>query len=422
MNKKQIDSLPLYLHHKTLDNGLNVYIVPDNTKAEYKIQVLVNFGGMHYNYYDAEKKIQDLPKGIAHYLEHVMCIDENSEDAREFFNKSAASFNAATGATDTKYYCSGIYDFDKNLKYLLHLVHKPNIDDKTVEIERQIILEELKRSQTDTGRIVNEHLRRNLFHEPSYYESILGNTESLKNMTKEDLNSCHDLFYAPNNMNLIITGNVNLEETETLIDNIEKEFERGEIAEIIIPIDKTEVVTPEKEIKIRTSIPYCEVIYKIDINELEYSKEELLAALRSINISNFSGFTDFSLNLLKEQKISTAVSFGSYIRENFLIIYMNAESNFPDDIVKIFDDKIKNLEIDEEIMNISRKSLIGNALRASNYPDAINDKITGDLSFYGYARTDHIKFLNEFDIHKVKEILSKLRFDNRTILKAMPED
>ena len=55
------------LEHVRLDNGLNVYLLNDNSKHTTYINLIVKYGGMDNTYYINNKKIVN-KNGMAHLI------------------------------------------------------------------------------------------------------------------------------------------------------------------------------------------------------------------------------------------------------------------------------------------------------------------------------------------------------------------
>ena len=54
-----------------LDNGLTIYLLPDNNKHTTYINLIVNFGGLNNKIIINNKKY-NIKNGTAHFLEHLV--------------------------------------------------------------------------------------------------------------------------------------------------------------------------------------------------------------------------------------------------------------------------------------------------------------------------------------------------------------
>ena len=124
MKKINLKGLDMDCYTETLENGLEIYLLPYENKKNYFISFATRFGSDVLEFTDSKKKTYVLPLGIAHFLEHKMFEQETGEDPFTFFSGSGTDANASTSFDNTQYICYGTKEFSKNLKYLLNFVNK----------------------------------------------------------------------------------------------------------------------------------------------------------------------------------------------------------------------------------------------------------------------------------------------------------
>src|SRR5699024_6433053 len=100
---------------------------------------------------------------------------------------------------------------------LLDFVQEPYFSDESVEKEKGIIVQELKMYQDNPTWMIFSETIKNMFKEHPLHIDILGTEESIRAITKEDLYTCYETFYHPENMGIFIIGNVDPEEMDTLV-------------------------------------------------------------------------------------------------------------------------------------------------------------------------------------------------------------
>ena len=97
---------------------------------------------------------------------------------------------------------------------------------------------------------------------------ILGTMESIAKIEKEDLYTCYNTFYHPNNMILVITGNV---KPESILEIIKNNQNKKEFAQIQTKLkvkkynEPDEVATEEEDIFMNIAIPNVAITYKFNI-------------------------------------------------------------------------------------------------------------------------------------------------------------
>lgn len=246
-----------------LQNGLTVYVWEDETKPDVFGMVGVKVGSVD----DPE----DLT-GLAHYLEHMMFkgtqkisaldwekeqplyeqiiakYDEkaNTQDPEkkksldleinkltveaaqytapnEFAglteNMGGKSLNAATSYDMTMYFSS----FPPSQLYRwLELNSERFINPvfRAFQPELETVYEEFNRSQDSHGRLQQEYLLEHIFPGHPYSRSVLGLQDHLKNPRLSGLVKFYNDWYVPENMVLILVGNVKMREVTGLVNNL----------------------------------------------------------------------------------------------------------------------------------------------------------------------------------------------------------
>src|SRR5690606_14223882 len=84
---------------------------------------------------------------------------------------------------------------------------RPALRDEDFDMEKNVILEEIAMYQDKPQFLIFDLARETYYRNHPLGASILGSTESIKNLSREQM---HDYFtrrYAANNLTLVLTGN-----------------------------------------------------------------------------------------------------------------------------------------------------------------------------------------------------------------------
>ena len=238
-----------------LKNGLSVYIWEDNTKSDVFGAVGVRTGSVN----DPAEYT-----GLAHYLEHVMfkgtdkistldwaaeepiyqkiiakydeMADETDPVKKEAIGKEineltieaakvsvstefsnlmesmgAKGLNAGTSYDFTYYHNSfPAYQINKWLEISSQRFINPVF--RTFQSELETVYEEYNRAQDNQGRVQQQFLLDKAFEGHPYSRSVLGLPEHLKNPRLSKLIEFYNQWYTPQNMVLILVGNVNAQQ------------------------------------------------------------------------------------------------------------------------------------------------------------------------------------------------------------------
>ncbi|MBU4501496.1 MAG: insulinase family protein [Nanoarchaeota archaeon] len=151
-------------------------------------------------------------KGISHFIEHMLFEGTETRNARELANeieRLGGEINAFTSNERTGYYVVVLYKhFDKALEILADMFHNPLFDEKMIEKERKVILDEVNMTYDDP-KIHQWYLFQELMYKkhPCRYPAY-GTRKSVLNLKKDDLVKFYKENYIPNNIIISIAGNI----------------------------------------------------------------------------------------------------------------------------------------------------------------------------------------------------------------------
>lgn len=242
-----------------LDNDLHVILHQDNTAPIISISVLYHVGS----------KDED-PKrtGFAHFFEHLLFEGtENIEKGEwdKIVSSNGGSGNATTDEDRTYYY--EVFP-SNNLELGLWLESErmlhPVINQKGVDTQNEVVKEE-KRLRVDNspyGKFI-ENIKRNLFQNHPYKETVIGKMEDLDAATLDEFIAFQKKFYSPNNAVLVIAGDFEKENAKKLISDYFEDIPKGK--EITRNFPKEEPITTEINAKAYDSniqIPASMIAYR----------------------------------------------------------------------------------------------------------------------------------------------------------------
>jgi zinc protease len=203
----------------TLENGLTVIIKETHFSPIAAIDIRVATGAKN-----------DPPEmaGISHFFEHMLFkgteLRKVGEIAREI--KSVGGYlNAQTSLDTTDYYVVVPSEYiNLALDVESDVVMNSKFDPTEIERERNVILEELKMLQ-DMQTNATDLLIQQLFN----MKSMAGTPETIKRINRDGFISYYRKYYVPNNMVLVVTGDVNTGQVLNQINRLFKTFKPGQV-------------------------------------------------------------------------------------------------------------------------------------------------------------------------------------------------
>jgi zinc protease len=187
----------------TLSNGLRVVVVQDSLAPVVTIEMSVLAG--------ANESPPEFP-GMAHAQEHMAfrgCTGMTSDQTAAIYSELGGQDNAYTEQTVTHYYVTvPLPDLDIALQTQEACMR--GIDDSQEEWsqERGAIEQEVAEDLSDPWYRLIQRVKQDMFAGTPYMQDPLGTKSSFDATTGQMLAQFHKNWYAPNNMILVIAGDV----------------------------------------------------------------------------------------------------------------------------------------------------------------------------------------------------------------------
>ncbi len=204
----------------TLDNGLR-YIIKENHEPAGRVAVYLNVqaGSLHET---------DEQRGLAHFLEHMLFNGTDNFPPGtliEFFQSLGMSFGADTNAhvsfDETVYKIflpSGDRQLlDRGMLVLADFAGRALILEEEVDLERGVILAEKMARDTALARVRKERLRHQFAGTRLVVRDPIGINETILAADSNILRDFYDSWYRPDNMIVVVVGDIDREEAVRVI-------------------------------------------------------------------------------------------------------------------------------------------------------------------------------------------------------------
>lgn len=408
MEKIVYEQLNETLYRETLDNGLEVYLLPKYGFSKSYATFTTNFGSI-----DVHIEGKPIPLGVAHFLEHQL-FQTDKGDITEEFSKNGANVNAFTSYDKTSYVFSCTTKLRENIELLLDFVQTLEITNESVEKERGIIHEELQMYADNPEFQLMLHNMKGLFKEHPLKDDIGGTLESIKEITKETLLESHNYFYNPKNMTLVIVGSLEPEELiQTIRENqAKKDFTSFGEFKRHIPyedgINEKEINLVDEDSFEKASIGFKQgpEFYQGNYEKFRLSMMIYLDILFGKSSENYE-------ELFKNQLINYSFGPLTYVEPLYSVILIGGDTRNPD----LFVETVKNMltkELDYEQFVHMKNKFYGSMMRMLNYPEAIANEFTA-FRFANSNLFNVISIVNSITFEDVKRC--KEFFKEGTVVK-----
>ena len=422
MKEIKLKGLDETIYETTLENGLKIYMWVNKKVNTFKGTITFMVGSEDVDYSIGKKNIHKI-FGIPHYLEHILCKNENGASILGDFQKLGSYSNASTFAYRTTYEFVGNQNLKENIKLLMHMTQEKVFDEDAFESERGPILEEARRCEDSIDRLVYIELNKLLYKNYPNKEYGVGNQKDIKKITLEDLKETYKTFYHPENSFVVITGNINPYEIEEWFIEIEKDksFPKFQHPKIKKYKEPTSIVCKEKEIKANVEIPLVAVAIKTPLKVFETDLLTTLDALQLTLTSNFGSTSSFREELMNK-KLITSLSCYTEKTRDYLNIAVISKTKYPKEVIGKIKEKLRNVEILEEEISRKKKCEIASLVLGYEDVEEVNDFLSYTISKFGTIFDNEKEILENLDIKTIKNVVSKVDFSKIAALTILPKE
>ena len=207
----------------TLDNGLQVVVIPDHRAP------IVT----HMVWYKAGSADEPPGKsGIAHFFEHLMFKGTKNHPAGEFDAKVSeigGEQNAFTSYDYTAFFQTVAPDaLPTMMAYEADRMRNLILTEDVIGPERDVVLEERRmRVENDPEALLQEEFNATLYQNQPYRIPVIGWMQEMEKLNRVDATAFYDKFYAPNNAVLVVAGDIEPEQVKKLAEDTYGKVPRG---------------------------------------------------------------------------------------------------------------------------------------------------------------------------------------------------
>ncbi len=197
---------PFAVHHKTLDNGLDVFAIPFDSPGIVAYYVVVRAG--------SRQEIEPGHSGFAHFFEHMMFRGTEKypqEVYNDILKKMGADSNAFTTDDWTNYYIVGpSSSLETMMKIESDRFENLKYTEDQFRTEALSILGEYNKNASSPFLHLEEKLRDLAYEKHTYEHTTMGFLKDIKAMPDYYQYSLQffQRFYRPENVKLLVVGDV----------------------------------------------------------------------------------------------------------------------------------------------------------------------------------------------------------------------
>ena len=409
------------LYIEKLQNGLTVMIIPKKDVRKKYVIWGTNYGSNYYKFVvPGENNETEVPKGVAHFLEHKLFEQENGVNSLDALTALGVNANAYTTNDHTAYLFECTDNFYEALDELMDYVQHPYFTDENVEKEKGIIGQEIMMYDDYPEWRVYLNTLEAMYHNHPVKLDITGTIETISHIDKEILYKCYNTFYNPSNMALVVCGDFNPEELlgeikKRLIDN----KANGEIKRIY-PEEPESIVKEKIEQNMEVSIPLFTIGIK-DICKDDNGKVKKHIAIEILLNMIIGKSSNLYKELYDNGDIYGVPSLDYEFSKGYAHIVISGQSKNPELVYEKIKKEINNIKengVNKEDFDRIKKMIYGDYVKEYNEVADIARMFLSDY-FKGINSFDYLEEIETINEQYTESILKNLFDEEKMVISVV---
>lgn len=230
-NIDHLRALNAPLHREILDNGMIALIKPDHSAPVVSVQIWIGTGAIHEG--------EHLGAGLAHYMEHMIfkgTPTRGPADITREIDEAGGSINAYTAHDRTVFFADlPSRNWKTGIDVLSDAVMNATLPEDEWEREKDVILREFAMGYDSPPRVHGKLLYETAYRVHPYRVPVIGHEDVFRTMTREHLAGFFRQHYVPDNMIVVIVGDVQVAEVAGYLKETFAGFKRRARAPVMLP-------------------------------------------------------------------------------------------------------------------------------------------------------------------------------------------
>ncbi len=196
------------LVNQILANGFEIIVLEDHSIPLVTIELAAKNGS-----YTEPPELN----GLSHLYEHMFFKTNravaNQEEYLRKIGQLGIAYNASTREEVVNYFFTTTsQNLRTAMQFMRDSVRYPLFDEREFEREREVVIGEIDRNESNPFYFLNKEMNDRLFYKYPSRKEALGNRQTVSTATTTMMRLIQSRYYVPNNSALVVTGDVNPEE------------------------------------------------------------------------------------------------------------------------------------------------------------------------------------------------------------------
>lgn len=275
---------------RILPNGIRLTTVRNNTRIS-ALHIGIKIGSM----YESEGN-----RGISHFIEHMLfkgTFKRSNEKLNEDLENLGGEYNAYTNYDCTVYSSTNLSEeLENSIEIMSDMIMNPSFKEDEIQKEKKVINSEIRASVDDMEQFSFRQINKMAFRNSPLRYDTCGSENSIKNFSRKDLVSFHDMYYVPNNCFISIVSDYDHDTVYNLVLKYFKEWNFKKFSRNKVSFERN---IPDRKDEYRRDIEQSSVMFLFTLYGLD-KKQEL--ALRILNHKLGESPNSILFRKLREEK------------------------------------------------------------------------------------------------------------------------
>lgn len=212
------------IQSRVLANGLEVLVLEDHSVPLVSVELAVKNGS-----YTEPPELN----GLSHLYEHMFFkanrAIKDREDYLQSIDQLGIVYNGQTHEELVNYYFTTTTpNFGVAMRFMRDAVRYPLFDERQFEQEREVVIGELDRHESNPFGYLSLEMNNRLFYKYPSRKNPGGNRQTVRAATTESMRLVQSRYYVPNNSAVVVTGDVKSDEVFQLVSDLFGDWTRRE--------------------------------------------------------------------------------------------------------------------------------------------------------------------------------------------------
>ena len=227
----QIAAAEIAIKNWKTSNGFNTFFVESHELPIIDININFDAGSA----YDPEQK-----RGLANLTNHLLTLGSgglSEDESADRFTDIGAILSNETDLDYARISLRSLSDkklFSQAIEAFEDVISKPNFNPNVFEREKANLIALIKQQETEPEQIGERAFRKILYPDHPYQNFEIGDEDSVKNITSDDVKNFYHNYFSSNNGSIVIVGDLSEEKAKSLAEKLAGHFKKTKNRQIRI--------------------------------------------------------------------------------------------------------------------------------------------------------------------------------------------